>query len=232
MNKNVREYLKRFEQLNSEATQIEKKLYNHNSQVAQYIENIKKSSEEKISPIISELSKKRKERDKIGDTLKNQLIVNGDELIREINKHGRLAFRDLVRLIITIDTQDGFLSMDDLKTMIQNNHPSLRNAFKIIIKNNQYECHHKLFCNYKSLPLNEEIKFSDGSSIYDNLVLVPGLDNFNMKVTKMHLSEEGEKKLMLSFAPEELLDESKLLTPINLLKKSILSILEREKPTM
>ena len=231
MNTKVRDYLEKIVITNAEMQKAENELNIHKDLLEKDIEALKKEYDKKINPLLSEISEKKRERSIYKDAIKGQLKVNGFELLKEIDKRAQLKGIDQARLIVDIAAQGGFLTMDDIKKKVERGSLDFVNAFRLTIKNLEYT-HYRKFMYCKSIDLDSNIEFSDGSSIFDNLVVTPHIDNFNRKVTRLGLTDEGLSKLMITFTPEDLINNGFLFKPVDLLRESVLNILEKQNPTM
>lgn len=226
MKDSVRQYLEKFEQASKDVIATEEKLYAHDIEVTRTIEHIKKEGQKKATPILEELVGKKRERQKYDDMLNGKLTVNLQELIREFDQFARADWYDKATSKVAISAQAGVVDMAGLKAKIKNKASDLRNALTITIKNSQYDIDHKFFI-YKSMPLNEDIKFSDGSSLFDNLILTHKKDNFGREVTEIDLTENGKQNIMITFSPEDLINKTYFMRPVGLLRACVLNILEK-----
>lgn len=232
MNNKVREYLEKIEMVNAQVRQEEKKLSIHKEVLENNIKILQEEYADKAKPILEVIRKKIQERAKYEKTIKEQLSVNAYELLNELNRTAELKGIDQARMTINISSFGEHLTKEDLKKKIEFGSIHCENCFKITIQNLEYENYRKfMYC--KSINLGNNIKFSDGSDLIDNLELTHSYsDGLKLPITNIKLTEEGERKLMLNFAPEELIHNGFLFKPVNLLKTSVLNILEKQNPTM
>lgn len=230
MNSKIREYLEKMQQANAGAIEAERKLNIHNEAFEQKILEERRTHEINIAPILTEIKEKRTERDKYGQQLKDVLVVNIVDLIKELDRKAKCDYFDNARYSIQINELSGHRTREEIANMMETDPHLFRNAFHITFNNQKY-CVDKKFLYCKSLNLDNNIKFSDGSSLLDNLVIVPYTDGQENKHTRLCLTADGERKLMVSFMPEELFNDAFMFRPVQLLRDSILSILEN-KPTM
>jgi len=154
--------------------------------------------------------------------------VSVKDLKSELDKLAGNDWFDSADVKIAIGTQAGFIGREAIIKKIKQSSPDLRNALSITIKNEQYDIQHRFFI-YKSMPLNEDVKFSDGSSLYDNLIFNQRIDNFGRDVTDIELTENGKQNLMITFSPEDLINKTYFVKPVELLRYCVLNILEKNQ---
>jgi len=228
MNKKVRDYLEKFEKASRDVVSVEEQLYAHDAATLKTIEEIKRESQKKVTPLLAELVSKKKERQKYDAKLQGLLSVSVKDLKSELDKLAGNDWFDSADVKIAIGTQAGFIGREAIIKKIKQSSPDLRNALSITIKNEQYDIQHRFFI-YKSMPLNEDVKFSDGSSLYDNLIFNQRIDNFGRDVTDIELTENGKQNLMITFSPEDLINKTYFVKPVELLRYCVLNILEKNQ---